>query len=183
MIPPRFLNPHLSLKKKKNPQARNQANTKVASFLSRGMSPRGTAPGVLRDPVLGGPHAGVVPGSGGWDGKVAAGFPGRVFSRREYRDGVPRGDPTPRDSLARFGVPRGSVHGEFRCESRLWRLPRPPLHLVSFQGSWSAPHPARTPPPTEAPTLSLRGPKAGARGGVLREQGGREGVPPLSPAG
>lgn len=54
---------------------------------------------------------------------------------------------------------------EFRRQSRLWRLPRPPLHLVSFQGSWSAPHTAPPPPPTEAPTLPLCGPKAGARGG------------------
>lgn len=69
-----------------------------------------------------------------------------------------------KDCSARSGAPRGGSHCKFRFGSRLWGLPQSPLTLLSsllpvlFMVNIAPP----TPHPTEAPTLPLRGPRAGA---------------------
>ncbi|XP_039697552.1 uncharacterized protein LOC120585245 [Pteropus medius] len=133
------------------------------------MSPRGTAPGAPCDPVLGGQHAGVVPGSGAGMGRLPRGSPGECLAEENIGTGCLEGTP-PQGTVWRVLGRRGAV-----CTvSSYVNLDCGVCPVLLSISSRSRVHGVPPPPPTEAPTLPLRGPKAGARGGSPREQGGRE---------
>ena len=108
------------------------------------------------------------PWIGGLDVDVDAGLPwgggaGGV-GEEVVGTGCREGTPIAKDCSACSGAPRGGSHCKFRFGSRLWGLPQSSRTLlfsllpVFFRVNIAPP----TPHPTEAPTLPLRGPRAGA---------------------
>lgn len=70
----------------------------------------------------------------------------RVHRGGGNRDQVPRGDPTPRNRLARSESPRGGSHCEFRFGSRLRGLPQFPIILPSLPVQGLIQRPPLAPP-------------------------------------